>query len=64
MADGTVIAELQRGYRIRDRVLRPAMVVVSTGGPSDNEHQHQPITKPATFQLTPEESTSGTHHRY
>jgi len=27
--DGTVIAELQRGYRIRDRVLRPAMVVVA-----------------------------------
>jgi ribosomal protein S6 len=27
--DGTVVAELQRGYRIRDRVLRPAMVVVA-----------------------------------
>ncbi len=27
--DGTVMAELQRGYRIRDRVLRPAMVVVA-----------------------------------
>ena len=34
--DGTVIAELQRGYRVRDRVLRPAMVVVSTGGPINN----------------------------
>jgi len=30
VADGTVVAELQRGYRIRDRVLRPAMVVVAT----------------------------------
>lgn len=29
VADGTVVAELQRGYRIRDRVLRPAMVVVA-----------------------------------
>ena len=29
VADGMVIAELQRGYRIRDRVLRPAMVVVA-----------------------------------
>ena len=29
VADGTVIAELQRGYRIRDRVLRPAMVAVA-----------------------------------
>ena len=27
--DGTVVAELQKGYRIRDRVLRPAMVVVA-----------------------------------
>lgn len=27
--DGTVIAELQKGYRIRDRVLRPAMVAVA-----------------------------------
>ncbi len=27
--DGTVTQELQRGYRIRDRVLRPAMVVVA-----------------------------------
>ncbi len=28
--DGEVVAELQRGYRIRDRVLRPAMVAVAT----------------------------------
>ena len=27
--DGTVTNELQRGYRIRDRVLRPSMVVVA-----------------------------------
>ncbi|MFI5262510.1 MAG: nucleotide exchange factor GrpE [Candidatus Limnocylindrales bacterium] len=27
--DGTVLAELQRGYRIRDRVLRPALVSVA-----------------------------------
>ena len=27
--EGTVTAELQRGYRIRDRVLRPAMVAVA-----------------------------------
>jgi molecular chaperone GrpE len=29
VAEGTVVAELQRGYRIRDRVLRPAMVAVA-----------------------------------
>ena len=28
-ADGTVLNELQRGYRIRDRVLRPALVSVA-----------------------------------
>ena len=30
--DGEVVAELQRGYRVRDRVLRPAMVAVADGG--------------------------------
>ena len=34
--DGTVTQELQRGYRIRDRVLRPAMVVVAVN--PGNEH--------------------------
>jgi molecular chaperone GrpE len=29
--DGKVIAELQRGYKLRDRVLRPAMVKVGRG---------------------------------
>jgi molecular chaperone GrpE len=27
--DGTIVNELQRGYRLRERVLRPAMVVVA-----------------------------------
>src|SRR4051794_26629530 len=35
--EGTVTAELQRGYRIRDRVLRPAMVAVAKRPGSDNE---------------------------
>jgi len=34
--EGTVTAELQRGYRIRDRVLRPAMVAVAAQ--PTNEH--------------------------
>ena len=34
-AEGSVVAELQRGYRIRDRVLRPAMVAVAAGGGAD-----------------------------
>lgn len=42
--DGQVVAEIQRGYRIRDRVLRPAMVAIATGGaeaPSDGP-AHRP----------------------
>jgi molecular chaperone GrpE len=30
--DGEIVAEIQRGYRVRDRVLRPAMVAVAGGG--------------------------------
>jgi molecular chaperone GrpE len=30
--DGEVVAEVQRGYRVRDRVLRPAMVAIAGGG--------------------------------
>lgn len=32
---GTVIAELQPGYMLNDRLLREAMVVVTKGGPSE-----------------------------
>ncbi len=32
--DGEVVAEVQRGYRVRDRVLRPAMVTVAAGADS------------------------------
>lgn len=40
--DGKIIAELQRGYMLRDRVLRPAMVKVSQGQkqPSGSETAH------------------------
>jgi molecular chaperone GrpE len=40
--DGRVIAELQHGYLLRDRVLRPAMVKVSQGKKqsSDSETPH------------------------
>jgi molecular chaperone GrpE len=35
--DGAIVDELRRGYRLRDRVLRPALVAVAAGGagPSD-----------------------------
>ena len=33
MPSGTVVQVFQDGYTIHDRLLRPAMVVVSKGGP-------------------------------
>ena len=33
----TVVQEFQKAYMLNDRLLRPAMVVVSTGGPSPDE---------------------------
>lgn len=35
LPEGAIVSELQRGYRIRDRVLRPAMVAVAAA-PSDD----------------------------
>jgi molecular chaperone GrpE len=43
VAEGTVIAELQRGYRIRDRVLRPAMVVVAKQSHDSNTNPNSNI---------------------
>ena len=34
--ENKVISEVQRGYLLHDRVLRPAMVVVGKGGEADN----------------------------
>ena len=34
--EGEVVAEVRRGYRLRDRILRPAMVAVSDGSPLPN----------------------------
>jgi molecular chaperone GrpE len=39
---GHVIAELQRGYTISERVLRPSMVRVSSGPPPDSEAEPEP----------------------
>ena len=35
--EGTVIAAFQKGYEMGGRIVRPAMVVVSTGGPRREE---------------------------
>jgi molecular chaperone GrpE len=37
-ADGTVLRELQRGYYLRDRVLRPALVSVARNDRTTNEN--------------------------
>jgi molecular chaperone GrpE len=34
--EGEVVVEVRRGYRLRDRVLRPALVAVSDGSPLQN----------------------------
>jgi molecular chaperone GrpE len=49
--EGHVIAEMQRGYSMGDRVLRPCMVRVSAGAP--------PVPEPAE-EPSPEEQTSST----
>jgi molecular chaperone GrpE len=35
--DQHVVEEFQRGYRLHDRILRPAMVTVSSGAGSSND---------------------------
>ena len=39
--EGIVIEELQRGYKLHDRVLRPAMVVVGEGGAEEKKEIEQ-----------------------
>ena len=43
--EGSIVSELQRGYRIRDRILRPARVAIAAGpdggGPPDDDPDGQ-----------------------
>jgi molecular chaperone GrpE len=34
-ADGEIVDEIRRGYRLRDRVIRPALVAVAATGDTD-----------------------------
>jgi molecular chaperone GrpE len=43
--EGHVIAEMQRGYTVGDRVLRPCMVRVSAGPPPEPESAEKPDTE-------------------
>jgi molecular chaperone GrpE len=42
--EGQIVDEVRRGYRLRDRVLRPALVAVAQGG----AHDDGPVTQPTT----------------
>ena len=44
--EGEIVDELRRGYRLRDRVLRPALVAVAAPTNSEPEPQSQPETRP------------------
>jgi molecular chaperone GrpE len=44
--EGEIVEEVQRGYRLRDRVLRPALVAVATG-PAGDDTSADPSTPPA-----------------
>jgi molecular chaperone GrpE len=38
--DGEIVEEVRRGYRLRDRVLRPALVAVAAGSKGKRDGQH------------------------
>ena len=44
--EGEIVDELRRGYRLRDRVLRPALVAVAAPTNSEPEPPSQPETRP------------------
>ena len=57
LPEGAIVTELQRGYRIRDRVLRPALVAVASG-PTDAESADRPDDRP-TVSFDPEPDAGG-----
>ena len=42
--EGEIVEEVRRGYRLRDRVIRPALVAVATRGADDADTQPPPDT--------------------
>ena len=45
-ADGEIVEEIRRGYRLRDRVIRPALVAVAAAGDDVARRPHQLIHPP------------------
>ena len=59
-AEGEIVEEIRRGYRLRDRVIRPALVAVATTDPDDQPTSTEP-------QLTTTQGASidhGQDHRH
>lgn len=46
--ENTVAQEIQPGFKLHDRVLRPALVMVSSGGSASSEASDSPETAPET----------------
>lgn len=42
--DGEIVIEVRRGYRLRDRVIRPALVAVADGDPGQASTSEQPLS--------------------
>lgn len=42
--EGSIVEEVQRGYRLRDRVLRPSLVAVASGAPGGEVSPSEPTT--------------------
>ncbi len=59
---GTVVQVLQEGFLLRDRLVRPAMVIVSRGGPKRQAAPPAPETPPEPLpERTPEGGEAGKH---
>ena len=46
--DGEIVEEVRRGYRLRDRVLRPALVAVAAGAKGERDGQHATASTEST----------------
>src|SRR5687768_5810998 len=54
--EGSIVSEIRRGYRLRDRVLRPALVAVAQGSPAGRNDSTDGATERDTSDTTPEAS--------
>src|SRR5918998_938678 len=54
--EGTIVSEVRRGYHLRDRVLRPALVAVAQGSPAGRDDSTDGPSERDTSDTTPEAS--------